>query len=384
MPIDLTHKENILTDLSVAIVHEWFVNYAGSERVVENFLKVTPEAQLYALVDHLKENERGYLGGRKANTTFIQNLPFSNGKFRSYLPLFPLAIESLDLRQHDLILSSNHAVAKGIIKSADQFHISYCHSPMRYAWDLYHQYLSEAKLTRGIKGFLAQTILSNLRIWDYVSAQRVNQFVANSHYIKRRILNVYGRTADVIYPPVETEKFTFSDQKDDYYFTAARFVPYKKVDLVVEAFSQMPTKKLIVVGNGPETKKIKQLATPNITLLDHVSSSELQQLMTRAKAFVFAAEEDFGITLAEAQAAGTPVVAFGKGGAAEIVLNEKTGILFPQQTASSLIDAIQKFENKLDSIEPSACADNAQRFSVARFQAEWNSYISEKWEGFKA
>lgn len=365
-----------------AIVHEWFVNYAGSERVVEQMLNVTPDAGLFALVDHLKENERGYLGGRKAKTTFIQNLPFSNPKFRAYLPWFPQAIESIDLRGYDLILSSNHAVAKGIVKGAHQLHISYCHSPMRYAWDLYHQYLDEAGLNKGIKGFLAQRFLSKLRLWDYISANRVTHFVANSHYIARRIKHVYGREADVIYPPVETDKFSYNDQKQDYYFCAARFVPYKKVDLVVAAFAKMPDKKLIVAGNGSELKKIKALATPNITIHDHVNFQELNKLMNEAKAFVFAAEEDFGITLAEAQACGTPVIAFGKGGAAEIVIDGQTGLLFEEQTVSSLVNTIKKFEQIAHQIQPSACAANSKRFSTERFREEWAQYISNRWNEF--
>ncbi len=369
-------------DVATAIVHEWFVNYAGSERVVEHMLKTTPEAQLFSLVDHLTDKERWYLDGRKAITSFIQRLPFSKSKFRAYLPWFPMAMEGLDLRPYDIILSSSHAVAKGLLKGAHQLHICYCHSPMRYAWDLYHQYLEEANLSRGIKGFLAQRMLSQLRIWDYASAQRVNYFVANSHYIARRIKNVYGRDAAVIYPPVEIDKFAFVANKEDYYFVAARFVPYKKVDLVVAAFAKMPDKKLIVAGNGSEAKKIKALATSNITILDHVSAPELQRLMGHAKAFVFAAEEDFGITLAEAQACGTPVIAFGKGGAAEIILDRETGILFGQQSVESLMEAVRTFESLAESILPSTCAANAQRFSTSRFRQQWATFVQEKWQAF--
>lgn len=372
-----------LNQAKTAIVHEWFVNYAGSERVVEQMLHVSPEAQLHALVDFLKPEERHYIGGRKVNTSFIQGLPFANPKFRTYLPLFPMAIEGLDLRDYDLILSSSHAVAKGVVAAAHQLHITYCHSPMRYAWDLYHQYLSEAGLAKGLKGLLAQRILSKMRIWDFASAQRVHHFVANSHYIARRIKHVYGRQADVIYPPVNTTKFALQERKDNYFLTAARFVPYKKVDLVVEAFANMPQHKLVVVGNGSEAAKIKSLAKGNIEILDHVGGTELVSLMANARAFVFAAEEDFGITLAEAQACGTPVIAYGKGGAAEIVQHGTTGVLFQKQEVSSLVAAVAEFESWRDNMEPNAIRANAERFSEARFRDQWANYVKDAWQNFR-
>jgi len=374
--------EPALVGLKTALVHEWFVNYAGSERVVEQMLHVTPEAELHALVDFLKDHERHYLGGRKTKTSFIQHLPFADPKFRMFLPLWPMAMEGLDLRNYDLILSSSHAVAKGVVAAAHQLHITYCHSPMRYAWDLYHQYLEEAGLGNGLKGFLAQRMLSKLRVWDYVSAQRVHHYVANSHYIARRIKHVYGREADVIYPPVNTEKFALQEQKDSYYLVAARFVPYKKVDLVVEAFGHLPHLRLVVVGNGSETAKIKQLAKANVELLDHVTGPELVKLMAGAKAFVFAAEEDFGITLAEAQACGTPVIAFGKGGAAEIVQHGSTGVLFQKQEVASLVEAVNIFEKESHIMLPSACRQNAERFSETRFRAEWGQYVANAWVNF--
>lgn len=369
----------------IAIAHEWFVNYAGSERVVEQMLLVTPEAKLHALVDFLKAEERGYLGGRKANTSFIQNLPFAKNHFRKYLPLFPAAIEGFDFRNFDIVLSSSHAVAKGVLTNADQLHISYCHSPMRYAWDLYHQYLEEANLKIGLKGFLAQRMLSKLRLWDFASAHRVNKFVANSKFIAKRIKNAYGREADVIYPPVDVDKFSLSERKEDYFLCAARFVPYKKVDLIVEAFSTLTDKKLIVVGNGTEEKKIKALANPkNTEILNHVSQAELIRLMQGAKAFLFAAEEDFGITLVEAQSAGTPVIAFGKGGAAEIVINNSTGVLFKEQTPHSVREAVNQFETLQGNISPINCSNNSQRFSAERFRNQWAEYVKNEWEKFQA
>jgi len=231
----------------------------------------------------------------------------------------PLAIEQLDVSKHDIILSSSHAVAKGVLTGPDQLHISYVHSPIRYAWDLQHQYLREAGLNKGLKAQAARWLLHKIRMWDYRTANGVDHFVANSQFIARRIKKVYGRTADVIYPPVDVDRFTLNENKDNYYFTASRMVPYKRIDLIVEAFSQMPDRKLVVIGDGSEMSKIKSKATKNVEILGYQPNHVMQEHMQKAKAFVFAAEEDFGITPVEAQACGTPVIAFGKGGSLETV-----------------------------------------------------------------
>ncbi len=227
----------------------------------------------------------------------------------------PLAIEQLDVSKHDIILSSSHAVAKGIITGPDQLHISYIHSPIRYAWDLQHQYIKEAGLDKGMKGMVARWLLHKIRLWDCRTSNGVDHFIANSEFISRRIRKVYGRESKVIYPPVDVNRFKLCENKDDYYFTASRMVPYKRMDLIVEAFSQMPDKKLVVIGDGSEMSKIKAKASSNIELLGYQPNSVMQEYMQKAKGFVFAAEEDFGITPVEAQACGTPVIAFGKGGA---------------------------------------------------------------------
>lgn len=370
------------TNFRTAIVHEWFVNYAGSERVVECMVDVFPESELFALVDFLKAHERDYIKYKKVHTSFIQKLPFAESSFRTYLPLFPLAVEQYDLRNFDVILSSSHAVSKGILTSSDQLHISYCHSPVRYAWDLYHQYLEETGLSKGIKGMFAKIFLHRLRNWDYTSANRVNYFIANSKFIARRIKNNYGREAAVIYPPVDVEAFSLEENKQDYYLTASRMVPYKKNELIVEAFSQMPDKKLIVVGNGPEHKKVKAKAGRNIEFLDHLPFTELKKLMQQAKAFVFAAEEDFGITIVEAQACGTPVIAYGKGGAAETVVQDVTGRLFYKQEVPSLVEAVKAFEANQDKFYPAAIRENALKFSKERFKKELNQFVVSKIEQF--
>lgn len=371
---------------NVGVVADWLVTYAGAERVIKEFIDLYPNADLYSVVDFLSDESRSLFHEKKAKTTFIQSLPFAKTKYQKYLPLMPLAIEQLDLSSHDLVLSSSHAVAKGVLTGPDQLHISYVHSPIRYAWDLQHQYLIEAGLDKGMKGSLAKWILHKMRIWDYRTANSVDHFIANSKFIARRIKKVYGREADVIYPPVDVERFSICQDKDEYYFTASRLVPYKRIDLIVEAFSQMPDKKLVVIGDGSEMAKIKSKAKMNIEILGYQSNAVMEEHMRKAKAFVFAAEEDFGITPVEAQACGTPVIAFGKGGALETIrphdVDQATGVFFNKQDLTSVIEAVRKFESISNSIDPIACRNNALRFSNDRFRMELSSYINNKWSAF--
>jgi glycosyltransferase involved in cell wall biosynthesis len=359
--------------LKVAVVHEWLVNYAGSERVVEQFLLMFPQADLFSVVDFLTPEERGFLGGRTAKTTFIQNLPRAKKSFRSYLPLMPIAIEQLDMSGYDLILSSSHAVAKGVLTGPDQVHVSYVHSPIRYAWDMQHQYLDESGLTKGFKSGLARAILHYIRLWDSRTAAGVDVFVANSSFIGRRIRKVYRRESQVVFPPVDTNAFTLSDSKEDYYLTASRLVPYKKVPLIMEAFAKMPDKKLVVIGDGPEWDKAQLAKAPNVTMLGYQPFDALKKHMQSAKAFVFAAEEDFGITPVEAQACGTPIIAFGRGGALETVkgleTDQPTGVFFAEQSASSIIEAVNAFEQNMHRFNSQACRQNAERFSIEQFRA---------------
>jgi len=359
--------------LKIAVVHDWFDKYAGSERVVEQILHVFPQADLFSLVDFLQSNERGFLQEKTAKTTFVQNLPFARKSFRSYLPFFPLAIEQLDLSGYDLILSSSHAVAKGILTNPDQLHICYCHSPVRYAWDLYHTYIREAGYRRGLKSFFVKMVLHYLRIWDQSGNHRVNYFIANSNHVKKRIRNIYQREASVIFPPVDTASFSCEEKKEDYYFTAARMVSYKRLDLLAEAFSLMPDKRLVIAGKGEELKKIRKKAGNNITILNHLSQKDFIEHIRKAKAFVYAAEEDFGIVMAEAQAAGTPVIAYRKGGASEIVSDGGTGILFAEQTTDSIIAAVNIFESS--SFDPVTISKRASGFSIARFREEYFNYV---------
>jgi len=373
------HDTGDATFGKVAVVHEWLATYAGSERVLEQILKIWPDADLFSVVDFFPEALRGVLQGKHATTTFIQKLPRARKSFRSYLPLMPLAVEQLDLSAYDLVISSSHAVAKGVITGPGQVHVSYVHSPIRYAWDLQHQYLSESKLTRGMKSWLARVILHYMRMWDHRTAHGVDVFVANSAYVARRIRKVYGRDAAVVYPPVDIEQFSLSEQREDFFLTASRLVPYKRVSLIVEAFAEMPDKQLVVIGDGPDLDRIREIATPNVRILGYQPADVLVAHMQRAKAFVFAAEEDFGIVAVEAQACGTPVIALGQGGARETVIDSRdrdlrTGVFFPRQTVEDIVRAVCRFEDS-GPFQPAACRRNALQFSPERFRREFRTLV---------
>jgi glycosyltransferase involved in cell wall biosynthesis len=287
-----------------------------------------------------------------------------------------------------LVLSSSHAVAKGVLTGPDQLHICMCYSPIRYAWDFQHQYLRESGMERGLKTWFARWILHKIRIWDTRTANGVDEFIAISHFIQRRIKKAYGRSSTVIYPPVDINFFAVQDQKNNYYVTASRMVPYKRVDLIVEAFSKMPEHRLVVVGDGPDFDRISLRAGPNVELVGFQSAEKLKHYVQNAKAFVFAAEEDFGIAPIEAQACGTPVIAYGRGATLETIrglgreqidgFTDATGVFFPEQTVESLIAAIRFFEEQQQSIKPAACRANAARFSTERFNMEFRDFVLSK------
>jgi len=371
------------TKMKVAIVHEWFVNYAGSEKVVEEILKVFPQADLFALVDFLADDERGFLGGRRAHTSFIQRLPKARSAFRNYLPLMPLAVEQFDLSAYDLVISSNHAVAKGVITGPGQVHVSYVHTPIRYAWDLQHQYLRESGLQKGLKAWIARLSLHYLRLWDSRTAHGVDAFLANSKYIARRIRKTYGRDSKVVYPPVDVARFAMRRDKENFYLAASRMVPYKRMPMIVEAFAAMPKRQLVVIGDGPELQRVKALAREanNVTILGYQPTEVLADYMARARAFVFAAEEDFGITPVEVQACGTPVIAYGAGGALETVISsadpkKRTGLFFHKQTAEAVRNAVCEFE-AAGEFRPEVCRANAEQFSVENFRQELRQAVGQ-------
>jgi len=371
----------------IAIVHDWLYTYAGAERVLDQFLKIWPQADLFTLFDFLPEDQRDFLRGKTPTTTFIQRLPFAKSKHRAYSPLFPLAIEQLDLSGYDLIVSLHYCAAKGVIVGPDQLHVSYCCSPMRYAWDLQHQYLREANLGFGLKSIAARIMLHYLRIWDARSSDGVDEFLTLSKYVARRIQKSYRRPSEVVWAPVDVGNFTIGNERSDYYVTASRMVPYKRMDLIVEAFTAMPDKKLVVIGEGPEFKKIRALAGPNIELLGYADCGVLKQHLQRAKAFIFAAEEDFGIAPLEAQACGTPVIAFGRGGAMETIFgldeSDATGHFFHEQTKESLIRSVLEFEEASDRFHPEACRANALRFSPELFRSRVTDFVGTKYDAFQ-
>ena len=368
--------------MKVAIVHEWLVMRAGSERVVEEILSLFAEADLFTLICALPAGQDSMLRGRKVTTSFLQRLPGSKTKHRMFMPLMPLAMEQFDLSGYDLIISSSHAVAKGVITGPNQIHISYMHSPMRYAWDLQHTYLAESGLTRGIRSWMARLLLHYLRVWDMRTAAGPERMIANSAYIQKRIAKVYRRDSTVIYPPVDIEGLPYQAQKDDYYLAASRMVPYKRMSLIVAAFARMPDKKLVVVGDGPEMPLIRRIATPNVQILGYLDDVALRAKMSRAKAFVFAAEEDFGIMPVEAQACGTPVIAFGRGGALETVRgpdkDRPTGLFFDRQTEEAIMMAVHKFDAAAEVFTPENCRDNASAFSRAKFRENFLEVVEQE------
>ena len=373
--------------MRIAIVHDWLYTYAGAEKVLEQIIQCFPQADLFSLIDFIPAGQRDFIQNKTVTTSFIQRMPFAKIKHRHYLPLMPLAIEQLDVSSYDVVISSSHAVAKGILTGPNQLHICYCHSPIRYAWDMQHQYLREAGITHGLKSWLARYILHKIRLWDYRTANGVDYFVANSKFIARRIFKVYRRDASVIYPNVDVDKFTLQREKQDYYLTASRLVPYKKIVLIAEAFALMPDKRLKIVGTGPDQKKIADLVATaaNIEYLGFVEDAELVNLMQNAKAFVFAAEEDFGIISAEAQACGTPVIAYGCGGSLETInglgSESPTGVFFAEQSTAAVIAAVAQFEAQTV-ITPENCRQNALRFSVSRFRTEFTQFVEQKYQEF--
>ncbi|OSS42389.1 Glycosyltransferase [Desulfurella amilsii] len=363
--------------MKTALVHDWLPILGGAEKVLESIYELYP-SPIYTLLKNSKVLKGSVFEDATIHTSLVQNLPFAKTKYRSYLPFFPFAVEQFDLSDYDLIISSSYAVAKGVLIRPNQTHICYCHSPIRYAWDMYFEYLKDAKLEKGFKALIAKIVLHYIRMWDYASAQRVDYFVANSINVANRIKKFYGKSASVIYPPVDVDKFDLCEQKEDFYLTASRLVPYKKIDLIVEAFSNMPNKKLIVCGDGPQMQLIKKKAAKNIEIIGFASFDKLKLYMQKAKAFVFAAKEDFGIVPVEAMSCGTPVIAYKAGGSLETVVENVTGIFFEKQNIKSIVEAVDLFEDKKDIFDPKTIRNHALQFSKQRFKEQFRAFVEEK------
>ncbi len=357
--------------MKVAIIHDWLVTNAGAEKVLRSIVNLYPDADIFSLVDFLSSDERNtIIDGRKVHTSFIQNLPCAKNHFRHYLPFFPIAIESFDLSSYDLIISSSWAVAKGVKKTQNQIHICYCHTPIRYAWDLYDEYTKDLLWPKKI---FVQNILKYIRKWDIETLDRVDYFIANSQFVQERIKRIYNRNSIVIYPPVDISSFSLYEEKEDFYFTASRLVPYKKTKLIVEAFNKMPDKLLVVIGSGEELTSIQKIAGSNIKVLGYQPDNVLIEKMQKAKAFVYAAVEDFGIIPIEAMSCGTPVIALNKGGTKETIVDKVTGIHFDEQTTKSIINAVEQFE-KID-FDPHRIRQEATKYT--HFEEQLHEFITE-------
>jgi len=367
--------------MKICFVHEYLIDFGGGEQVLKGLLEIWPNSPVFTLIYDEMGNCKDIIQSTQVIGSFLNNMPFSKRKHRAYLPLMPLAIEQFDLSGYDIVISASHAISKGVITGPDQLHIGYIHTPIRYAWDMQHEYLAQAKLEKGLKGFLTRSLLHYLRMWDMRTVAGVDYYIANSQFIARRIRKLYKREAAVIHPPVELGRFNLVEKKEDYYVTVSRLVPYKKVDLIIRAFNQVPNKKLIVIGDGPQLKHLKNIAGKNISLLGFQSNEVIEDTLQRAKAFVYAAQEDFGIVPVEAQACGTPVIAYGKGGSLETVIPGETGIFFEEQNEASLLDAIEIFE-RLQTIDPKIIRKNAERFSKDRFKHEMKTFVEEKAKEF--
>ena len=357
--------------MKIAIIHDWLVVNAGAEKVLKEIVALYPNADIFAIVDFLSEEDREkILQGKATHTSFVQTLPFAKKYFRYYLPFFPKAVQSFDLHTYDLIVSSSWAFAKGVKTHHNQVHICYCHTPIRYAWDMLEEYTKDLFL---LKRFFVQISLNYIRRFDVKTSHSVDYFVANSHFVARRIKKIYNRDSIVIYPPVEISQFTLCEKKKEYYLSVSRLVGYKKTILIAEAFAKMPDKKLIIIGEGNEYKKIAKIATSNIELLGYQDTQSIVQYMQKAKAFVYCAIEDFGIAPVEAMACGTPVIALRQGGTAESVIDGVSGVHFAHQSVVDIVGAVESFEKK--QFNPVVISQSAKKFSL--FRDHFSAFVSK-------
>ena len=364
-------------DLKVAIIHDWITNPGGAEKVIQYMLELYPGAALYTSVYNKKRME-GYFKGVEVHTSFINKLPLSTTKYSMYLPLMPLAFEQFDLRGFDVVISSSTSCAKGVLTDANTLHICYCNTPMRYAWDFYFEYLNHKQ--NPLRKLLIQLIMHKIRLWDVLSANRVDAFIANSHNVARRIHKHYRRESTVIYPPVSIPVVDIKTcTSEDYYFIISRLVSYKRIDLAVKAFNELGI-PLIIAGEGPEAKALKQLAKPNVRFVGRISEEQKSEYYKHCRGFIFPGEEDFGITPVEAQGYGKPVIAFGRGGATETVIDGVTGIHFMEQTVEALVDAIiraQAIDFDLEAIR-----ENALSFDYKVFKDKLLTFVHESYQCF--
>ena len=370
-----------LAKARVALVHDWLTGMRGGERCLEVFGELFPAADLYTLL-HVPGSVSPAIENRRIVTSFIQRLPQAERRYRRYLPLFPAAVRAFDLRGYDLVLSSSHAVAKSVRVPAGALHVCYCFTPMRYVWDLYDDYFGPRSglATR----LLMPPVAAWLRRWDRRTAAGVDQFVAISRFVADRIRRAYGRDADVIYPPVDVSRFRVDEAPGEFYLVVSALTPYKRVDLAVEACNRLG-RRLVVVGTGPEDRRLRALAGPTVELLGWRDDAQTAELYARCRALLFPPLEDFGITPLEAMAAGRPVIAFGEGGARETVVppgegEPPTGLFFARQTVEDLVDAIRRFEASAHQFEPKALRRRAEAFDRPLFRERMHAYLRARVE----
>ena len=366
--------------MKTAIIHDWLDSLGGAEQVLAQMLECFPEADIFTLVDFLPIDKRRFLADKNVTTSFIQKLPGAKNYFRYYLPLMPMAINRFDLSQYDLVLSSSWAFAKGVRTTPQQLHVSYVYTPIRYAWDLKSTYLRSGSDSKPIRWLMSKA-LNRLKDWDISTASYGDSLIATSNFIARRIKKYWHRSSQVINPPVAVNDFQCNAVKDDFYIIVSRLVHYKEVDKLVLAFNSMPDKNLVVIGDGPMFSQLKKLAGPNVELLGYQPRQVVIDYMQKARAFVFAALEDFGIVLVEAQAAGTPVIAYGRGGVLDSVTpvgqTNPTGLFFEEQNLESIVAAVKQFEALETKIKPEDCAANAQRFSPDIFRKKLMGVVKQ-------
>lgn len=355
---------NNLTDKKIALVHDWLTNMGGAEKVVESFLSIFSEAPIYTSMAN-KDNLSDKFKDKNIITSFLQKkVKKKKINHQKYFPFMPMAFESFDLNGYDIVLSSSSSCAKGVITNPNTLHICYCHSPMRYGWEFYYEYTRDMG---ALKKKLVKYLMNYMRLWDVCSSNRVDYFIANSENVAKRIWKHYKREATVIHPPVDTDFYNMESEDGDFFLCMSRLVPYKRIDLAVEAFNQLGL-PLVIIGGGSELERLRSFAKPNVMFMGRQPDEVVREHYQKCRAFIFPGEEDFGITPVEAQACGRPVIAFGKGGALETVVDGETGLFFSEQTTDSLIEAVRRFgEMNFNKVR---CRENAERFNKDRFNRE--------------
>jgi len=369
----------MLENKKIALIHYWLVGMRGGEKIVESLCKIFPDIDIYTLV-YDKDKVSNVINSKKIYTSSIQKKPFAKKHYQIYLPFMPVAIEQFDLSGYDIVISSESGIAKGVLTKPETCHICYCHTPMRYLWNMYFDYLKNERI-----GFLKRKFIevffNYLRVWDLATASRVDYFISNSDNVRKRILKYYKRESRVIYPPVPVNDFIFSDKKEGYYLIVSQLVSYKRIDLAVDAFNILG-KELVIIGDGPEKKKLIKRSNKNIKFLGWQDDKVLKEYYSKARAFIFPGEEDFGITPVEAQASGTPVIGYGKGGILETVIDGVTGMFFYRQDTAELVEAVKEFEKIRDNMDSNRMRENARRFTTSEFEKQIKSFIMEKYSDY--